>query len=281
MQFTAGGFKGAFDKIHLADGNSTGSQHRVAFAQGSLQSRANCLRRVGHQWKDFGDATDAFKQCRQAEAVAFVNLARTELLAGFAQFRTGGQQTDDGLPPHPDFRPPRRGQQANVTHRQKLASFGERRPPLYVFAPGTDILSRFGRVQDKYLLGLLGLSSCVLLHHDSVGASRQRRAREQSHTSPGRNPVAERFSGGDSSAQSQAHWLSRIGGSHVLRLNGVTIHGGIVKRRQVDRRSHPLGQYAPARAVERYNLGRRRWDGRQDSRQGLFKLEHEAKVLSF
>ena len=195
--------EGQLEEIHFANRNAARSHNRIALIESVCQRLAGSGEHICDQGQGFWDRADTFHQCRQGGAIAFVDLAGHQRLAGLREFRTGGQQAHHWPSSHAQSPETGCRQQSDPTRGYGCARLGEYRALLHVLPAGPDIFPGTSRGQDYYLARRGRVNVRVFLHHDGVGTSREGRTSEQTHAGAGSNLTQEYLPGGNLSRQTQ------------------------------------------------------------------------------
>ena len=231
IEFSAERCKHRFDDVVFAGRDAAGQQKHVV-AEAVFHQRPGVPGFVTRHRKDNGQASGALDLHGQGAGVGVAHLVRPDGRVNVDDFVPGGNDRDTRPAIHPNQCFPDGGQQSNLRKTEAGAS-GEQSLALAGFgAPRVDEFSRPGRAAGD---DRIALARCVLNHHDSVGAVRNRRSCHDFNGLTGAEDRTGRFTGADFTGDRQAP--RQVGGT-----DGIPVADGSRQGRIV-----PVGQGVPGK----------------------------------
>ncbi len=241
----AGFAQGGAEVVGLPHRDTAGGQDQVDIAQLG-QAAAGACQVIRQDARIDHVAAQPLQPADQQPAITVVDLPRPQRQAGFDQFVTGGQHRHPHLAHHvqpavaqgrgqAQLDRPKPG--AGAHHLFALAGF---------LALGTNVLPDLQRFKKAYPAILRHLG--VFLHLDAVGAFGQRRPGEDTRTGA-RLQRLRRMTGENPLADRQGFALP------VGQTQGVTVHGAVRPRWQVERGHQVAGQHTALSFGQRQVLG--------------------------
>ena len=212
------------------------------------EPRAELVAQIGHDAEVEDLAPRALDRGGEGEAVRVVDLPGLPRRAGLDDLVAGGQERDARPAVGEDLDAPERREQAKLRGAQHRAALDDDRAGLDVLAthPHVRGLPEPGDADGppELLDDLLGV--------DRVGAAWYRRARHDPDGLAGGEGAGEDRARGQLGDDGE---LARPGGGDVRARHRVAVHGGVVGRRDVERRGHLLREDAGARLAQEEDLG--------------------------
>ncbi|CAM2158131.1 hypothetical protein PT2222_40130 [Paraburkholderia tropica] len=241
-------------EIGFADRDAARGEHDVGARGGLFERGGERVGLVAHHAEIDGLDIQAAQHRAERVAVAVVDAAGVERLAGRAQFVAGRKEGHAQASLHLDFDETQRGQQADVGGAELAARAQRHAATREVFAPAAAVRAgRAGARAEADRRGFAGLvERHALLRHDGVAAGGHRRAGHDAHARAARH-VAEVGMPRERLAGDRQRERAVLCGLRERRaVERVTVHRRVVVRGHVDRRDHIDGQHARERFAQRH-----------------------------
>ena len=249
--------------VGVAHADAAAGHHRVGAGHGRFERGLQRGGVVGHQPQVQHLDAQAVQRGAQARAVAVVDAARGQRLAGRAQLVAGREQRHPQAAHHRDFGEAEGSQQAQVGRPQHPSGAQGGLPPGQVLAAAAAVFSRAQHA------GLQAHGAAVheaqFHRHDGVQARGHDAARHDADAL-----AARRLRHLRRACEHGAGQGAQAGGAvgpQVGSVQRVAVHGGVVVGRHVDRRDRVGGQHAAQRPGQGHRL--RAGDRAQGLQDGL------------
>ena len=242
--------------VLFADRYATACKHQVVRYGSIAQGRHGIVEPIRHDAQVGHFAAQPCQQGTKKETVGVVDGARPHGLGGNAaghdELVTGGEQGDAWAPRHVERRHANAGHQTAGSRREPVALQHNRCAPCYVLACATHVLTGARHGVESNPRAVVQRRR-FLLHHDGIGAGRQRCTGEdaRSRASLQRRAVA-------AGRDALRHAQDRAPGRHIRCTHRIAVHRAVVMRRNVQRRDGIGGQDSPIGIEGRNRLAAQR-----------------------
>ncbi len=238
----------AFDRvahvIGFAGRDAARSQHQIVSGGGGREPARELFRIVGEN-AEIGDL-DAVTREQSGEqiAIGIVERRPRQSRSGLGNFIAGREYRHPDAAAHIKLGETERRRECDVLHAKPPARGQCEHPGFHIFTgePAIGAVLQAGRHQH-----VVAIDATILLHEDSIGAFRHRRAGEDANGLARFYSAAGCMARGDAIDDGQARVCIR---RQTVGANGVTIDGRIIEWRNIDGRNDVTGEHAALRLTE-------------------------------